>query len=464
MALWGGRFLKKQNSFFKKFNNSLKIDFILVKEDIFGSIAWSKILLDSKIITEDEQKKLETSLNIIYSEIKNTPKKILLSNSEDIHSWVEQKLIYMLGDVGKKLHTGRSRNDQIATDLRLWCKKEIHKLKKSIINFQKSLITLSEKYFSIIIPGYTHLQRAQPIIFSHWCLAYFEMIQRDFDRLKDCLQRIDISPLGSGALAGTGWKIDRKKLANFMNFSKESNNSLDSVSDRDYVVELLSIASIGMMHLSRFSEDLIFFNSGECNFIELSDKVTSGSSLMPQKKNPDSLELIRGKTGRVYGSLINILVLLKGLPLSYNKDMQEDKEGLFDSLETWRMCLKMSKIVLLGLKLNKNICKKSAESGYSNATDLADYLVRKGISFRESHDISGKIVLHAINNNKSLSELSLLDYQSFCVLIENDIYKYIVLKNCLNQKNSKGGTAPEKVLSEIQKNKKIIFNNINLMN
>ncbi|WP_343183581.1 argininosuccinate lyase [Buchnera aphidicola] len=462
MALWGGRFLKKPNSLFKKFNNSLKIDYVLIKEDIKGSIAWSKILLDSKIIKKNEQKQLETSLNLIYKEIKNTPKKILLSNSEDIHSWVEKKLIYMLGDIGKKIHTGRSRNDQVTTDLRLWCKKKINSIKKNILNLKKSLLCLSEKYFSVIIPGYTHLQQAQPILFSHWCLAYFEMLSRDFDRLSDSFKRVDINPLGSGALAGTGWKINRNKLSNFMNFSKTSRNSLDSVSDRDYVIELLSISSIGMMHLSRFSEDLIFFNSVECNFIELSDDVTSGSSLMPQKKNPDALELIRGKTGRVYGSLINILVLFKGLPLSYNKDMQEDKEGLFDSLKTWKDCLKISKIILLGLKLNQHVCEKSAEKGYSNSTDLADYLVKKGISFRDSHHISGKIVLYAISKKKSLSQLNLNKLQNFCKLIKNDIYKYITLKKCLKQKNSKGGTSPKQVLSAIKKYKiDILKKNIN---
>ncbi|NIH41013.1 MAG: argininosuccinate lyase [Buchnera aphidicola (Periphyllus aceris)] len=457
MALWGGRFKKEQDSFFKKFNSSLKIDHVLIKEDIQGSIAWSKILLDSKIITLEEQKKLETSLNLILEEVQENPKKILFSNAEDIHSWVEKKLIYMLGKVGKKIHTGRSRNDQVATDLRLWCKIQIKKIQKSLIIFKKSLINLSEKYFSYIMPGYTHLQRAQPILFSHWCLAYFEMIKRDFDRLNDVFKRINISPLGSGALSGTGWKINREKLARLMKFSKASNNSLDSVSDRDYVIELLSIASIGMMHLSRFSEDLIFFNSGECNFIELSDKITSGSSLMPQKKNPDALELIRGKTGHVYGDLINILVLFKGLPLSYNKDMQGDKEGLFSSLNIWKNCLKMSSIVLSNLKLNKKKCIKSAESGYSNSTDLADYLVRKGVSFRDSHEITGKIVLYAMKQKKSLSDIKLKYLKKFCSIIENNVYKSIKLKNCLKKKESKGGTSPIKVLSEIKDAKKYIL-------
>ncbi|NIH16766.1 MAG: argininosuccinate lyase [Buchnera aphidicola (Periphyllus lyropictus)] len=460
MNLWGSRFSKNQNNFFKSFNNSLKIDYILIKQDIKGSIAWSKILLKSNIITLSDQKKLETALNFIFKEIKDNPKKILLSDSEDIHSWVEKKLIYMLGDVGKKIHTGRSRNDQVTTDLRLWCKDFIYLIKKNIINFQNSLIFIAEKNISSIFPGYTHLQRAQPILFSHWCLAYFEMLKRDFERLKDCLKRIDVSPLGCGALAGTGWKINRKYLASLMGFSKTSNNSLDSVSDRDYVIELLSIASISMMHLSRFSEDLIFFNSGECNFIELSDSVTSGSSLMPQKKNPDSLELIRGKTGYVYGCLLNILVLLKGLPLAYNKDMQEDKESLFRSLNVWKNCLKMSKIVILGLKINNKICKKVSKKGYSNATDLADYLVFKGVSFRKSHKITGKIVLYSIKKKKRLSQLSLSSFKKFCKLIENDVYKYINLKNSLKRKNSQGGTSKIKVLKEIFKSKMYIKNEI----
>ncbi|MCW5197386.1 argininosuccinate lyase [Buchnera aphidicola] len=462
MALWGGRFLKKSNSFFKNFNNSLRIDYILVKQDIQASIAWSKILLESNIIKDYEQKQLETTLNLIFQEIKQDPKKILLSEAEDIHSWVEEKLIYLLGDIGKKLHTGRSRNDQVTTDLRLWVKEKINSLKKNIIRLQESLVNLSENNISSIFPGYTHLQQAQPIIFSHWCLAYFEMIQRDFSRLNDCFKRVNISPLGSGALSGTGWKINRKKLASLMGFSKVTNNSLDSVSDRDYVVELLSIASIGMMHLSRFSEDLIFFNSGECNFIELSDEVTSGSSLMPQKKNPDALELIRGKTGNVYGSLVNILVLLKGLPLAYNKDMQEDKKNLFDSLKVWESCLNMSKIVLLGLKVNISKCYKSAEKGYTNSTDLADYLVCKGMSFRDSHHLSGKIVLYAISNKKLLSELDLSEFRKFSKLFSKDVYKYINLNNCLEKKMSRGGTSKKQILKAISRSKKQILKNISI--
>ncbi|CAL4317997.1 argininosuccinate lyase [Buchnera aphidicola] len=457
MSLWGGRFIKEQNKFFKDFNNSLKIDFILFKQDIKGSIAWSKILLKSNIITCEEQKKIETALNLIFEEIKNDPQKILLSDKEDIHSWVESRLIYILGDIGKKLHTGRSRNDQVATDLKLWCKKKIKVLKKRIIKFQKILLDLAEKNISSVISGYTHLQRAQPILFSHWFLAYFEMMKRDFSRLQDCLKRLNISPLGSAALAGTGWKINRKKLASYMGFEKASKNSLDSVSDRDYVVELLSIASISMMHLSRFSEDLIFFNSGECNFIELSDEVTSGSSLMPQKKNPDSLELIRGKTGKVYGSLLNILVILKGLPLAYNKDMQEDKECLFTALNVLDDCLKMSTIILLGLKINNKICRKSAERGYSNSTDLADYLVKKGISFRNAHEISGKIVLYAIDHNKSLSQLKLRVFRKFCSVINDDIYENISLESCLDKKNSYGGTSKRQVLSAIDKAQEYIL-------
>jgi len=459
MALWGGRFLKSQDKFFKDFNNSLKIDFVLFKFDIKASIAWSKILLNSKIITEEEQKKLETALNSILEEVKKNPNKILLSDSEDIHSWVEKRLIYILGDVGKKLHTGRSRNDQVATDLKLWCKDKIKKLQIRIIKFQRSLINLAKKNIDSIISGYTHLQRAQPIIFSHWCLAYFEMMKRDLSRLKDCLKRLNVSPLGSGALAGTGWKINRKKLAYYMGFSKISNNSLDSVSDRDYIIELLSIASISMMHLSRFSEDLIFFNSGECNFINLSDEVTSGSSLMPQKKNPDSLELIRGKTGTVYGCLLNILVILKGLPLAYNKDMQEDKEGLFSALNVWSNCLKMAKIVLLGLKVNKKICKNSSEKGYSNATDLADYLVKKGISFRDAHKISGKIVLYAIKKKKSLVEIKLSNFKKFCSLISFDVYEHISLESCLNKKNSHGGTSKKQVLYALDQAQNYLLKN-----
>ncbi|CAL4318074.1 argininosuccinate lyase [Buchnera aphidicola] len=456
MSLWGGRFKKKSNFFFSKFNNSLKFDYFLIKFDIIASIAWSKILCSSKIITKSEQIKLENALNILLKETKENPKKIFLSHAEDIHSWVEEQLINMIGDLGKKLHSGRSRNDQVSTDLKLWCKYQINKIKKLILKFQNKLLNLAENHISSYVSGYTHLQNAQPISFAHWFLAYFEMFKRDFQRLDDCLSRLDISPLGSGALSGTAGNINRDKLAKLMNFKESTENSLDSVSDRDYVIELLSSASISMMHLSRFSEDLIFFNSGELNFIELSDLVTSGSSLMPQKKNPDALELIRGKTSGVYGSLISLLVLLKALPLAYNKDLQEDKEHLFKSINVWKDCIQMSIIVLKNLKINHKICKISAMKGYSNSTDLADYLVSKKIAFRSAHDIVGKIVLYAISKNKSLEELNLVQLKKYSSVISKDVYEYISLNSCIKKRNSKGGTSKFQVLKAIKRAKKYL--------
>ncbi|QCI17469.1 argininosuccinate lyase [Buchnera aphidicola (Acyrthosiphon lactucae)] len=454
MALWGGRFINESHELFKKFNTSLSFDYILAEEDITASIAWSKTLAKSNIITKKEQIIIESALLELLIEIRDNTQDILTSNCEDIHSWVEENLINKIGELGKKLHTGRSRNDQITTDLKLWCRNQINILLKNIIELQKNFILSAECNHDVIMPGYTHLQRAQPITFSYWCLAYVEMLRRDVSRLKDVLKRLNTSPLGSGALSGTAWKINREELASSMGFDSATNNALDSVSDRDYVVELLSSASISMMHLSRFSEDIIFFNSGEANFIELSDLITSGSSLMPQKKNPDALELIRAKCGRVHGSLISILVILKSLPLSYNKDMQEDKEGLFDSIKTWNDCLCIAILVLKNVKIKKQSCRKAAEEGYSNATEIADYLVKKGVSFREAHNISGQLVLRAISEKKSLNDLELSTFQIYSHLIKDDIYKNITLESCLEKRSSKGGVAAAQVYNQIIKAKK----------
>ncbi|WP_343192207.1 argininosuccinate lyase [Buchnera aphidicola] len=454
MSLWGGRFTKDSHQYFKKFNNSLNIDYRLLKEDILGSIAWSKSLMEVKVLTIEEQKKIECVLKLILKETENNAKKILNSDAEDIHSWIEHELISRLGELGKKLHTGRSRNDQVSTDLKLWCKSKIKDLYNSLHQLKISFLDLAESTQEVIMPGYTHLQRAQPITFSHWCLAYIEMFKRDQSRLRDALKRIDISPLGCGAISGTSWNIDREKLAYDLGFSSATKNSIDSVSDRDYVVELLSIASISMLHLSRFSEDLIFFNSGEASFIELSDDITSGSSLMPQKKNPDVLELIRGKTGRVYGSLISILVMLKGLPLAYNKDMQEDKIGLFDGLDIWEDSLNMANLILPRITVNYFKCHKAAEEGYSNATELANYLTNKGMSFRNAHYIVGKIVIEAIKNGVSLNNLNLNILQKYSKLISSDVYQILDLDSTINQRNSKGGVAKHRVRDAIIEIKK----------
>ncbi|WP_109409929.1 argininosuccinate lyase [Proteus genomosp. 4] len=456
MALWGGRFSQEADQRFKQFNDSLRFDFRLAQQDIFGSVAWSKALVTVGVLSQDEQAQLEQALNELSEEVTANPQSILQSDAEDIHSWVESKLIAKVGDLGKKLHTGRSRNDQVATDLKLWCKEEVIHLRQAIVELQKALVITAEQNQNAVMPGYTHLQRAQPVTFAHWCLAYNEMLARDESRLADALKRLDISPLGCGALAGTAYDIDREQLAGWLGFASATNNSLDSVSDRDHVLELLSCASIGMVHLSRFAEDLIFFNSGEAGFIELSDKVTSGSSLMPQKKNPDALELIRGKCGRVQSALTGMMMTLKGLPLAYNKDMQEDKEGLFDAIDTWSDCLHMATLVLDGIQIRRSRCEEAAKQGYANATELADYLVAKGVPFREAHHIVGEVVVCAIEQGKAIEELPLSELQMFNDKIMIDVYDILSLQSCLDKRLAKGGVSQKQVACAIEKAKETL--------
>ncbi|HGN2047336.1 TPA: argininosuccinate lyase [Proteus mirabilis] len=454
MALWGGRFSQQADQRFKQFNDSLRFDYRLAQQDIFGSVAWSKALVTVGVLSQDEQAQLEQALYELSEEVTANLHSILQSDAEDIHSWVESKLIAKVGDLGKKLHTGRSRNDQVATDLKLWCKEEVAHLRQAIIELQKALVVTAEQNQHAVMPGYTHLQRAQPVTFAHWCLAYKEMLARDESRLADALTRLDVSPLGSGALAGTAYDIDREQLAQWLGFASATNNSLDSVSDRDHVLELLSAAAIGMVHLSRFAEDLIFFNSGEAGFIELSDKVTSGSSLMPQKKNPDALELIRGKCGRVQGALTAMMMTLKGLPLAYNKDMQEDKEGLFDAVDTWSDCLHMATLVLDGLQVRRPRCEEAAKQGYANATELADYLVAKGVPFRQAHHIVGEVVVSAIEQGKALEELALSELQKFSSKITVEVYEILSLQSCLDKRLAKGGVSQQQVSYAITEAKK----------
>ncbi|MFP1893339.1 argininosuccinate lyase [Lonsdalea quercina] len=449
MALWGGRFSQAADQRFKQFNDSLRFDYRLAEQDITGSIGWSKALVTVNVLSEQEQQQLEQALTVLLKEVQADPHAILQSDAEDIHSWVEQRLIEKVGDLGKKLHTGRSRNDQVATDLKLWCKAQIHELTETIRHLREALVTTAEVNQDAVMPGYTHLQRAQPVTFAHWCLAYHEMLARDESRLADTLARLDVSPLGCGALAGTAYPIDREQLAGWLGFASATRNSLDTVSDRDHVLELLSNASIGMVHLSRFAEDLIFFNSGEAAFVELSDRVTSGSSLMPQKKNPDALELIRGKCGRVQGALAGMMVTLKGLPLAYNKDMQEDKEGLFDALDTWHDSLMMAALVLEGIQVKRPRCQEAAEQGYANATELADYLVAKGVPFREAHHIVGEAVVEAIRQGKALEALSLAELQTFSGVIEDDVYPVLSLQSCLDKRAAQGGVSPQQVAAAI---------------
>ncbi|TDB51497.1 argininosuccinate lyase [Photorhabdus khanii] len=449
MALWGGRFSQEADQRFKQFNDSLRFDYRLAEQDITGSVAWSKVLVTVGVLTAEEQQKLEMALNELLSEVQASPQAILQSDAEDIHSWVEGQLISKVGDLGKKLHTGRSRNDQVATDLKLWCKEHITYLHQAIVELQQALVITAENNQDAVMPGYTHLQRAQPVTFAHWCLAYVEMLARDESRLQDTLRRLDTSPLGCGALAGTAYDIDREQLASWLGFASATRNSLDSVSDRDHVLELLSDASISMIHLSRFAEDLIFFNSGEAGFVELSDRVTSGSSLMPQKKNPDALELIRGKCGRVQGALTGMMMTLKGLPLAYNKDMQEDKEGLFDALDTWLDCLHMAALVLDGIQVRRSRCEEAAKQGYANATELADYLVAKGVPFREAHHIVGETVIMALAQGKALEELSLVELQKFSSTITEDVYDILSLQSCLDKRLAKGGVSRKQVMKAI---------------
>ncbi|HAK35062.1 MAG TPA: argininosuccinate lyase [Pantoea sp.] len=454
MALWGGRFTQAADQRFKQFNDSLRFDYRLAEQDIVGSIAWSKALVTVNVLSADEQQQLEQALNALLAEVQADPEQILQSDAEDIHSWVEGQLIEKVGALGKKLHTGRSRNDQVATDLKLWCKTQVEALLGATRELQQALTATAEANQDAVMPGYTHLQRAQPVTFAHWCLAYVEMLARDESRLQDTLKRLDVSPLGCGALAGTAYAIDRDQLAGWLGFASATRNSLDTVSDRDHVLELLADASIGMVHLSRFAEDLIFFNTGEAGFVELSDKVTSGSSLMPQKKNPDALELIRGKCGRVQGALTGMMMTLKGLPLAYNKDMQEDKEGLFDALDTWLDCLHMSALVLDGIQVKRPRCQEAAEQGYANSTELADYLVAKGLPFREAHHIVGEAVVEAIKQGVALEALSLTQLKQFSAAIEEDVYAILALHSCLEKRNAKGGVAPQQVAFAIAEAKK----------
>ena len=449
MALWGGRFSQAADQRFKKFNDSLHFDYRLAEQDILGSIGWSKALVSVGVLSAEEQQRLERALNELLQEVSADLAQIRLSDAEDIHSWVEGKLIEKVGDLGKKLHTGRSRNDQVATDIKLWCRKRVGELQISIRHLQQKLIEVAEQNQDAVMPGYTHLQRAQPVTFAHWCLAYVEMLGRDYSRLEDANRRMNTCPLGSGALAGTAYPMDRDQLAQSLGFELATRNSLDSVADRDHIVELLSVASLSTGHLSRFAEDMILFNSGEFNFVEMSDRVTSGSSLMPQKKNPDACELIRGKTGRVVGALMGTLMTIKGLPLAYNKDMQEDKEGIFDALDTWQDCLEIAVLALEDIQVNKAQARESALKGYSNATELADYLVAKGVPFRDSHHIVGEAVVYAIGQNKPLEALSVAEFQQFSSVIGEDVYAILSLESCLAKRNAKGGVAPQRVAEAI---------------
>jgi len=442
MKLWGGRFSKNTNKMVDDFNSSIRFDERLYKQDILGSIAHVTMLGKQNIIPQEDVNKIIDALKEILSDIENDKVQFDIE-AEDIHMNIEKLLINKIGDVGKKLHTGRSRNDQVALDIRMYIKEEIKSIDKMIFNLQNVLLDLSKKHTDTIMPGYTHLQKAQPVTFAHHLMAYFEMFKRDRYRLFDTYKRTNCMPLGSGALASTTYPLDREYTASLLDFDSITLNSMDAVSDRDFCIELLSSLSTIMMHLSRFSEEIIIWNTNEFSFIELDDAFSTGSSIMPQKKNPDIPELVRGKTGRVYGSLMSLLTTMKGLPLAYNKDMQEDKEVTFDAIDTVKMCIPIFTDMLKTLTVNKDNMYKGAGGGFTNATDAADYLVKKGVPFRDAHEILGKLVLYCINNSKTLEELSLEEYKSISNVFEEDIYEAISLESCVSKRNVIGGPSKE---------------------
>lgn len=431
MKLWGGRFRKEENKLMEEFNKSFDYDNVLYQKDIQGSIAHVYMQIYCNLLTEEEGTAIINGLNKIYDDIENGELK-LEGNYEDIHSFIEINLIQNIGDVGKKLHTARSRNDQVATDMRLYAKESTINIIELIKNLKNTIKEVAYKN-DCIMPGYTHLQRAQVVTFKHHLMAYYSMFDRDEKRLKNALEILDESPLGCGALAGTTHSIDRDITKEKLGFKRVVENYIDGVSDRDYLLELMSSFSIIMMHLSRLSEELILWSSQEFKFVEIDDLYTTGSSIMPQKKNPDGAELIRGKTGRVYGNLFGLLTVMKGLPLAYNKDMQEDKEGFFDSVNTINMCISIMEKMIATIKINDKNMKKAVKHGFLNATEVADYLVKEGVAFRDAHGIVGSIVIYCEDNNKSIEDLSIEELLKFSNVFKKDIYEFIDYENILNK-------------------------------
>src|SRR5256886_1852266 len=421
--LWGGRFTGETDPAFAEFNSSFGFDRRLFAVDVQASMAHCNGLKTAGVLTNSESDRIKSALQTILEHGQASSGYFDEQPAEDVHTFIEARLVEMIGDTGRKLHTGRSRNDQVATDLRLWLRGEIDKLAVTLRNTPEALLDLAEANRDAVIPGYTHLQRAQPILLAHWCLAYSEMLTRDRERLADVRKRVNVLPLGSAALAGTSYPIDREAVAHSLGFDEISRNSLDAVSDRDFCIEFTSAASLIMMHLSRLAEDIILYSTAEFGFFELSDAVATGSSLMPQKKNPDSMELVRGKAGRVFGHLVSLLTTMKALPLAYNKDMQEDKEALFDTVDTVSACIATATTVMRNLRVNEARMREAATHGYLNATELADYLVRKGVPFREAHEVVGRVVMQAMGRNLELNELSIEELKSFSPLIEGDVFE-----------------------------------------
>lgn len=452
--LWGGRFTKETDQLVYNFNASISFDQKFYRQDIRGSIAHVTMLAKQGILTEDEKKQIIDGLQGILADVENGSLEIS-DKYEDIHSFVEANLIDRIGDAGKKLHTGRSRNDQVALDMKLYTRDEILEIQQLLKELLKVLLKIMEENTATYMPGFTHLQKAQPITLAHHFGAYFEMFKRDLSRMEDIVKRMNFCPLGSGALAGTTYPLDREYTAKLLDFAGATMNSMDSVSDRDYVIEFLSASSTVMMHLSRFCEEIIIWNSNEYQFVEMDDAYSTGSSIMPQKKNPDIAELVRGKTGRVYGALMSILTTMKGIPLAYNKDMQEDKELTFDAIDTVKGCLALFTGMVSTMKFNKERMAASAMNGFTNATDAADYLVVKGVPFRDAHGIVGRLVLYCIENNKSLLDMTLDEYKSISPVFEQDIYDAISLETCVEKRMTIGAPSQAAMKQVIEEYKKI---------
>lgn len=461
LKLWGGRFTKQTDQLVHNFNASISFDQKFYKQDIDGSIAHVTMLAKQHILTDAERDTIVAALTDIKNEIAEGTLEIT-GTYEDIHSFVEAMLIERTGETGKKLHTGRSRNDQVALDMKLYTRDEIKECDALLKDLLEEILTLMESHTETFMPGFTHLQKAQPLTLAHHFGAYFEMFKRDRSRLADIYRRMNTCPLGAGALAGTTYPLDRAYTAELLGFDGPTLNSMDSVSDRDYIIELLSALSTVMMHLSRFSEEIIIWNTNEYQFIELDDAYSTGSSIMPQKKNPDIAELVRGKTGRVYGALMSILTTMKGLPLAYNKDMQEDKELTFDAIDTTKGCIKLFTGMIKTMKLNKKAMAKSALGGFTNATDAADYLVKHGVPFRDAHGIIGQLVLYGIENNKSLDDMTLEEYKAISPVFEADIYDAISLETCVNLRNTIGGPGTDAMKNVIAMEKTYLDTNQSL--
>ena len=450
--LWGGRFTKETDQLVYRFNASIGFDQKFYRQDIQGSMAHVRMLAKQGILTEEEKEQILKGLESILEDVENHRLEIT-EEYEDIHSFVEANLIQRIGDAGKKLHTGRSRNDQVALDMKLYVRDEVREMDRLVLDLLKALQKIMEENLHTYMPGFTHLQKAQPITLAHHMGAYFEMFRRDRGRLHDIYQRMNYCPLGSGALAGTTYPLDREYTASLLEFEGATRNSMDSVSDRDYVIELLSAMSTIMMHLSRFCEEIIIWNTNEYQFVEIDDAYSTGSSIMPQKKNPDIAELVRGKTGRVYGALVSILTTMKGLPLAYNKDMQEDKELTFDVIDTVKGCLALFTGMISTMRFRKDRMEASAKNGFTNATDAADYLVGKGVPFRDAHGIVGRLVLYCLEKDIALDDMTLEEYKAISPVFEEDIYEAISMKNCVEKRNTIGAPGAEAMQRVLEENR-----------